>query len=159
MMSSESLKHKKNIRVKYDLRLCFSVLLCFSIFLTYFSFWSVYYRIIKRPYSYHHVVNTVNIIEQHRSDPTYVNYHMKPKTMKSGQIKVIFLWTPIQKRYRNWAWGIGPQPVIKDCENPKIDKKCILTNHEDMLEHADVILFSIQDMKKVGKNAFLPPNK
>ena len=63
--------------------------------------------------------------------------------------KIIFLWTPIFGNYKGWSWGIGPSPVISDCGTSKIDNKCLITNHLSLLEKADVVLFSIQDIKQV----------
>ena len=63
--------------------------------------------------------------------------------------KIIFLWTPMFGSYKGWSWGIGPNPVISDCGNRKIDNRCLITNHPSLLEKADVVLFSIQDLKQV----------
>ena len=76
-------------------------------------------------------------------------YNIKCSTSNCVNEKVIYLWTPIQDYFDNWRWGIGPHPVIKDCKNKDINYKCIITNHPDMIENADVVLFSIQDMEKV----------
>ena len=63
--------------------------------------------------------------------------------------KIIFLWTPMFGSYKGWSWGIGPNPVISDCGNRRIDNRCLITNHPSLLEKADVVLFSIQDLKQV----------
>ena len=63
--------------------------------------------------------------------------------------KIIFLWTPIQDSYKEWSWGIGPDPVISDCGNASIDGRCLITTHPSLLEKSDVVLFSVQDIKQV----------
>ena len=68
--------------------------------------------------------------------------------------KIIFLWTPMFDKYDKWTWAIGPNPVISDCENDNIDGKCLVTNHPSLLEKADVVLFSPQDIKQVRKFLF-----
>ena len=80
----------------------------------------------------------------------YFYYYVIPKDLKVHPEKIIFLWTPIQGNYQKWSWGIGPNPVIDDCNNPNVDGKCLITTHPGLLMEADVVLFSIQDIKQVG---------
>ena len=79
----------------------------------------------------------------------YFHYYILPQDIPTHPEKIILLWTPIQGSYKEWDWGIGPDPVISDCDNPNIDGKCLITTHPSLLEKADVVLFSIQDIKQV----------
>ena len=79
----------------------------------------------------------------------YFQYYAIPSQVKIGAKKIIFLWTPIHGSYKDWSWGIGSEPIIDDCNNPKIDGKCLITTHPDLLEEANVVLFSIRDIKQV----------
>ena len=88
--------------------------------------------------------NTINTIKKYDS-----HYYVLPSDLKVPTEKIILLWTPIQGNYKEWEWGIGPDPVIGDCNNPKIDGKCLITTHVALLNQADVVLFSIQDIKQV----------
>ena len=80
----------------------------------------------------------------------YLHYYVHPKSIKTNVTKIIFLWTPLQGNYKEWSWGIGPEPIIEDCNEPNVDGKCLITTHVDFLRKADVVLFSIQDIKQVG---------
>ena len=63
--------------------------------------------------------------------------------------KIILLWTPYQGSYQYWEWFIGRGPYTSNCENQHLKHKCLISKDRKMTEHADVILFSIQDLKKV----------
>ena len=63
--------------------------------------------------------------------------------------KIIYIWTTYFRDYQHWKWGIGPTPVISDCNDAEIDKKCVITTHEKMLEKADVVLFALEDLTQV----------
>ena len=81
----------------------------------------------------------------------YMHYYVLPRQTKNGDTtKIIFLWTPMQNNYKEWSWGIGPEPNIEDCNDPSIDGRCLITTHVDLIDRADVILFSIQDIKQVS---------
>ena len=87
----------------------------------------------------------------------YFHYYLRPQDIETNQPKpekFIFLWTPIQGSYKEWSWGIGPDPVISDCDHPEIDGKCLITTHPSLLEKSEVVLFSIQDIKQVIKRSF-----
>ena len=81
----------------------------------------------------------------------YFHYHVTPEEISywNPPEKIIFLWTPIQGNYKEWCWGIGPEPVISDCSNKNVDGRCLITTHPSLLEKADVVLFSVQDIKQV----------
>ena len=64
--------------------------------------------------------------------------------------KLLLLWTPFQRDFRNWKWALGTGPVICKCKNQDESGKCVTTRNRKMTKHADVILFSIQDLKKVS---------
>ena len=80
----------------------------------------------------------------------YMHYYVLPRQTKSDTTKIIFLWTAMQNNYKEWSWGIGPEPNIEDCNDPSIDGRCLITTHVDLIDRADVILFSIQDIKQVS---------
>ena len=80
----------------------------------------------------------------------YMHYYVLPIDLNTDKPKIIFLWTPYFGDYHHWSWGIGPSPIIGDCNDINIDKKCIITTHLDLLQKADVVIFSLQDIKQVG---------
>ena len=80
----------------------------------------------------------------------YMHYYVLPNDVKIVDPKIIFLWTTYFNDYNHWLWGIGPSPVISDCNDINIDEKCFITTHVDLLQKADVILFSLSDMQQVS---------
>ena len=81
----------------------------------------------------------------------YFQYYVKPKDVNAlnPPEKLIFLWTPIQGSYKEWSWGIGPDPLISNCGNKLVDGRCLITTDPSLLEKSDVVLFSVQDIKQV----------
>ena len=78
-------------------------------------------------------------------------YFVSLKDIDSSRLpqKIIFLWTPMFRNYDKWTWVVGSDPVIKDCNSDDVDGKCLITTNKSLLEKADVVLFSVQDIKKV----------
>ena len=78
-------------------------------------------------------------------------YFVSLKEIDSSRLpeKIIFLWTPMFRTYDKWTWVVGSDPLIEDCNSNAVDGKCLITTHKSLLEKADVILFSVQDIKKV----------
>ena len=78
-------------------------------------------------------------------------YFVSLKDIDSSRLpeKIIFLWTPMFRTYDKWTWVVGSDPVMKDCNSDAVDGKCLITTHKSLLEKADVVLFSVQDIKKV----------
>ena len=81
----------------------------------------------------------------------YFQYYVKPEDVDAlnPPEKLIFLWTPIQGSYKEWSWGIGPDPLISNCGNKLVDGRCLITTDPSLLEKSDVVLFSVQDIKQV----------
>ena len=79
----------------------------------------------------------------------FFHYHVLPDDVQLQNPKIIYIWTTYFRDYQHWKWGIGPTPVISDCNDAEIDKKCLITTHEKMLEKADVILFALEDLRQV----------
>ena len=79
----------------------------------------------------------------------FFHYHVLPGDVQLHNPKIIYIWTTYFRDYQHWKWGIGPTPVISDCNDAEIDKKCLITTHEKMLEKADVILFALEDLTQV----------
>ena len=117
------------IRLRRNIKLLFCVLFCVLTFSTYLIGQIIYESGLK--YYFHYYVRPQDIDTNHPPE------------------KIIFLWTPIQGSYKEWSWGIGPNPLISDCDNPEIDGKCLITTHPSLLEKAEVVLFSVQDIKQV----------
>ena len=90
--------------------------------------------------------------EHDKGDNSYYNYYVHQKDLEQNVSKIIFLWTPLFGKYKEWSWGIGPEPIIHDCDDPNIDGRCLITNHLSMFERADVVLFSLLDIKRVSSN-------
>ena len=80
-------------------------------------------------------------------------YHISLKDINSSRLpeKIIFLWTPMFRNYDMWKWLVGPHPLMTDCHGENMDSKCLITTHTSLFEKADVVLFSVQDIKKVNK--------
>ena len=78
-------------------------------------------------------------------------YFVSLKDIDSSRLpeKIIFLWTPMFRNYDKWTWVVGSDPLMKDCNSNDVDGKCLITTHKSLLEKADVVLFSVQDIKKV----------
>ena len=75
----------------------------------------------------------------------YLHYYSRSTALTE---KIIFLWTPKQGSYYRWSC-FGADPNISGCDNHSINGKCLITTHPDLLGIADVVLFSIQDIKKL----------
>ena len=73
---------------------------------------------------------------------SYAKFHMTKK--------LLLLWTPYQRDFKNWKWTLGTGQVISKCKHQDESGKCEITRNRKMTKHADVILFSIQDLKKVS---------
>ena len=80
-------------------------------------------------------------------------YHISLKDINSSRLpeKIIYLWTPMFRNYDMWKWLVGPHPLMTGCHSENIDSKCLITTHTSLFEKADVVLFSVQDIKKVNK--------
>ena len=78
-------------------------------------------------------------------------YFVSLKDIDSSRLpeRIIFLWTPMFRNYDKWTWVVGSDPLMKDCNGNDVDGKCLITTHKSLLEKADVVLFSVQDIKKV----------
>ena len=94
--------------------------------------------------------------EDDKDMKSFLHYFVNPTQTENRVTKIIFLWTPIQGKYEEWWWAIGPEPIIEDCDDQHIDGKCLITTHVDLLEKADVVLFSIQDIKQVSESTHTP---
>ena len=90
------------------------------------------------------------------SSAEYFHYHVLPSDFMLDDPKIIVLWTPYWSildtvpSWKEWYWAIGPSPVINDCNDDNIDNKCLITNNIDVLQKANVILFSLDEIQKVS---------
>ena len=80
-------------------------------------------------------------------DNYYYHYKVLPQDVESNPEKIIFLWTPYQGSYEGWSFG--SDPLISNCEN-NTNGKCLVTTHRELIEKADIVMFSIQDIKQVA---------
>ena len=80
-------------------------------------------------------------------DNYYYHYKVLPQDVESNPEKIIFLWTPYQGSYEGWSFGSDPR--ISNCEN-YTNGKCLVTTHPELIEKADIVMFSIQDIKQVA---------
>ena len=85
-------------------------------------------------------------------DISYYNYYVYQKNPNQTVPKIIFLWTPLLGKYKDWSWGIGPEPIVEDCNDTNVDGRCLITTHPGLLEEANVVLFSILDIKRVSSS-------
>ena len=99
---------------------------------------AIFQQPVMKDYSLNHL----------ETNHSYAKFHLRKK--------VLLLWTPYQRDFRNWKWTLGTGQVISKCKNQDESSKCVITRNRKMTKHADVILFSIQDLKKVSfSNYFL----
>ena len=49
-------------------------------------------------------------------------YHVLPGDVQLHNPKIIYIWTTYFRDYQQWKWGIGPTPIISDCNDAEIDK-------------------------------------
>ena len=80
-------------------------------------------------------------------DNYYYHYKVLPQDVESNPEKIIFLWTPYQGSYEGWSFG--SDPLISNCKN-NTNGKCLVTTHPELIEKADIVMFSIQDIKQVA---------
>ena len=98
-------------------------------------------------------LNKTNGISQQPLLKDYAQNHLETNHSNAKfhlRKKLLLLWTPYQRDFRNWKWTLGRGPVISKCKNQDVSGKCVITRNRKMTKHADVILFSIQDLKKVS---------
>ena len=62
--------------------------------------------------------------------------------------KLILLWTPYQGRWKAWSGHVGHNQIIGNCDRI-MNSECIVTSNKDYINSADVVLYSIQDLKQV----------
>ena len=63
--------------------------------------------------------------------------------------KVLLLWTAYQNRFEHWEWFLRKGPFVSNCKSLDVSHRCLITRNRKVTKYADVILFSIQDLKKV----------
>ena len=68
---------------------------------------------------------------------------------KDGNYKVILLWTSYQGKWTGWTGGLGHDQILSECKNGLINGECVLTTDKNQIHSADVVLFSLQDLKQV----------
>ena len=85
-----------------------------------------------------------------QANANYGNQVVDNSTAKYSSVKkVLLLWTPYQNSYQHWEWFLRKGPFVSNCKNQDVSHRCLLTRSRKMTEYADVILFSIQDLKRV----------
>ena len=77
----------------------------------------------------------------------YYKYQILPVDLDNRSYKLILLWTSYQGKWTGWA-GLTQDQIIKGCDNV-INGECIISSNKAYANSADVILFSIQDLKQV----------
>ena len=59
------------------------------------------------------------------------------------------LWTSYQGKWTGWTGGLGHDQIISDCKSVVMNGECVLTSNKNYINSADVVLFSLQDLKQV----------
>ena len=70
-------------------------------------------------------------------------------SLQRNNYKIILLWTSYQGNWRGWSGGLGHDQIISNCKNTVMNGDCILTSNKNYIASADVVLFSLQDLKQV----------
>ena len=83
-------------------------------------------------------------------DPSnFYDFYVRPTNRTE---KIIFLRTPFQGNYKGYWGDVGP--VMSNCRDTRINGKCLITNHPDYIENADIVLFSIEDIHTIQMQVF-----
>ena len=77
----------------------------------------------------------------------YYGYQSLPVDLKNRTYKLILLWTAYQGKWTGWS-GLTHDQFIKGCDHV-MNGDCIITSNKALAPSANVILFSIQDLKQV----------
>ena len=77
----------------------------------------------------------------------YYRYQTIPLDLHNRDYKLILLWTSYQGKWSGWS-GLAPDQYIKGCDDV-MNGECIISSNKAYATRADVILFSIQDLKQV----------
>ena len=80
---------------------------------------------------------------------SYFKYQHFPVDLNNKTYKLILLWTPYQGAWDNWSGTIGHNQILSGCDSI-MNSECIVTSNKDYINYADVVLFSIQDLKQVN---------
>ena len=110
-------------RTRMIICLPFAIVLLYLIHKYYYEEWGYYYR-----YQYLSIDDSVN---------------------KTRHYKVILLWTSYQGKWTGWTGGLGHDQILRDCNNGLLNGDCVLTTDKNQIHSADVVLFSLQDLKQV----------
>ena len=85
----------------------------------------------------------------------FFHYQRLPININEKSYKLILLWTPVQGNWKNWGGHVGHNEIIEECETIKLNAQCRVTTNKDHIKLADVVLFSLQDLKQVFQLQFL----
>ena len=85
-----------------------------------------------------------------KANTTFENQEVDTSIAKySSGKKVLLLWTTYQNRFEHWEWFLRKGPFVSNCKNLDVSHRCLITRSRKLTKYADVILFSLQDLKKV----------
>ena len=79
----------------------------------------------------------------------YFKYQRFPVDLNNKTFKLILLWTPYQGGWEDWSGHVGHNQIVSGC-NSIMNSECIVTSNKDYINSADVVLYSIQDLKQVN---------
>ena len=82
----------------------------------------------------------------------YYRYQSIPLDDNTGNktdYKIILLWTSYQGKWTGWTGGLGHDQIISDCKSVVMNGECVLTSNKNYINSADIVLFSLQDLKQV----------
>ena len=88
----------------------------------------------------------------HEEWSIYYRYQYSKLDDQGGKIrdyKIILLWTSYQGTWRGWTGGLGHDQIIRDCNNDVMNGACVVTSDKSLINSADAVLFSLQDLKQV----------
>ena len=78
----------------------------------------------------------------------YYKHQHVPLDLNTSNLKLILLWTPYQGRSKWWSEDVGHDKFVENCTGV-LNNECMITRDKTYINHADMVLFSLQDLKQV----------
>ena len=79
----------------------------------------------------------------------YYKYKHLPLDLDNNNVKLILLWTSYQGRWIWWSDDVGEDQFVKNC-TAVMNGECMITSDKKYINNADIVLFSLQDLKQVN---------
>ena len=79
----------------------------------------------------------------------YYKYKHLPLDLDNNNVKLILLWTSYQGRWIWWSDDVGDDQFVENC-TAVMNGECMITSDKKYINNADIVLFSLQDLKQVN---------